>query len=121
MGILLVLIALAFAAIITALTQGAFFRVEKMRGECASVRQVEIEVDTAITARQEPPPPMTNATWSGTCLAGEHGWPDMPIAFDLEFAPGDQVHATGTLEFVGRRTRAELHGALWSDRINLRG
>jgi hypothetical protein len=125
-SILLVLAALAFVGLVAVTLHGVLWAGHTHASAPARVTKCTAKLDLPaipikLTAQQEPPPPMTAATWSGTCLAGEHGWPDMPISLDLEFSPDDHVRATGTLEFSGRRTRAELHGALWNDRINLRG
>ena len=76
---------------------------------------------SAFVATQEPAPPAHGGHWHGTCRAGEHGWPDMPITLELSIDDDGTVEATGTVAFINRRTRAKLRGGILDDRFILHG
>ena len=75
------------------------------------VAVVEPELELPAVAQQEAPPP-ADTKWRGTCFGGEIGWPDMPITLDVQIAADGKMHATGTLAFIDRRTRAEAKATL---------
>jgi hypothetical protein len=122
-SIILVLAALAVSAALVFALQAAPLGRAAMHVPSPEGRVIknDIKLDIAIVAQQETPPPVGDNQWRGTCLAGEHGWPDMPITLDLHVDRDGTMRATGTLAFVDRRTRAELRGSFWNDRFRLRG
>ena len=118
-SIILVLAALAVSAALVVALQAASLGRAGMHVPAPEGRVIknDVKLDIAIVAQQEAPP-VADATWRGTCLAGERGWPDMPVTLDLQLETTD---ATGTLAFTDRRTRADLHGTVWNDRFRLYG
>lgn len=82
---------------------------------------IDLDVLVEDVAPQEQAPPARGGYWQGTCRAGELGWPDMPVTLALTISGDGAVDAMGTLAFVGRRTRATLHGGVLDDRFILNG
>jgi hypothetical protein len=121
-SIILVLAALAVSvALVVALQAAPLGRAGMhMPAPEGRVTKNDVKLDIAIVAQQEAPP-VADVTWRGTCLAGERGWPDMPIRLDLHVDRDGMMHASGTLAFADRRTRADLHGTLWNDHFRLTG
>jgi len=117
------------ASIALVLAASAFVRAPTHEPRTLSVRvENVVEVETASeldvpsegVAVQEPAPPR-GGRWQGTCHEGERGWPDMPITLAITATADDRLQATGTLAFVGRRTRATLQGGVLDDRFILHG
>ncbi len=78
---------------------------------------------SSIETERAPAPsanPIDDSEWHGICHEGEIGWPDMPITLSLYELDGE-LHATGTLAFYDRRTRATLHGPSSEGRVELHG